>query len=43
MNAIELFKKIYNEEIKEDECIEVLHPEEENYYLLRDKYKRFDE
>ena len=43
MNAIELFKKIYNEEIKEDECIEVLHPEEENYYLLRDNYKRFDE
>lgn len=43
MNAIELFKKIYNEEIKEDECIEVLHPEEENYYLLRDECKRFDE
>ena len=42
MNAIELFEKIYNEELKEDECIEILHPEEKNHYILRDKFKSFD-
>lgn len=44
MNGKELFEKIYNNEIGENDCIEVIHPEEENHYIFRKNYgdKGFD-
>ena len=38
MNAKELFELLYDEKINEDECIEVLHPEEKDHFILRDGY-----
>ena len=45
MNGIELFTKLYNGEITNKECIKVIHPEEEDHYILRKGYGRrnFDE
>lgn len=44
MNGIELFTKLYNQEIELDDCIEVIHPKEENHYIFRKDYgdKEFD-
>lgn len=43
MNGIELFTKLYNDEITDDECIKVIHPEERDHYILRQWCtKRFD-
>ena len=42
MNGKELFNKIYDNKIKEDECIQVLHPKEENHYLMRNNNGEFD-
>lgn len=45
MNGIELFTKLYNEEITDEECIKVIHPEEKEHYILRERNRRgnFDE
>lgn len=45
MNGIELFTKLYNEEITDEECIKVIHPEEKDHYILREGNRRgnFDE
>lgn len=44
MNGIELFTKLYNGEITNDECIKVIHPEERDHYILRQGCtKRFDD
>ena len=43
LNAKELFELLYDEKITEDECIEVLHPEEEDHFILRDgSWNEFD-
>lgn len=42
MNGKEMFNKIYDGELKEDECIQVLHPQEENHYLMRNANGDFD-
>ena len=43
MNGIELFTKLYNDEITDDECIKVIHPAESDHYILRTGCtKRFD-
>ena len=42
MDGKELFNKIYDDEINEDECIQVLHPQEENHYLMRNNNGVFD-
>lgn len=41
-NAIEIFTMLYNDEISEEECIEVVHPEESGHYLLRNRFGEFD-
>lgn len=38
LNAKELFELLYDEKITEDECIEVLHPEEKDHFILRNSY-----
>lgn len=44
MNGIELFTKLYNDEIADDECIKVLHPKEKDHYILRKScLRKFDE
>lgn len=44
MNGIELFTKLYNDEITDEECIKVIHPEETDHYILRKScLKKFDE
>ena len=43
MNAKELFELLYEEKISDEECIEVLHPEEKDHFLLRKGcLKKFD-
>lgn len=42
-NAIELFTMLYNGEISEEECIEVIHKEEQDHYIMRDKFGNLDE
>lgn len=42
MNGKELFSIIYDDNINEDECIQVLHPQEQNHYLVRDINGEFD-
>ena len=44
MNAKELFELLYDEKISDEECIEVIHPAEEDHFILRDGcLKKFDE
>ena len=39
MNGEEIFNLLYDGKIKQDECIEVIHDEEEgNHFILRYKY-----
>ena len=44
MNGKEMFAMLYDDKVGEDECIKVIHPEEKDHYLLRDRmYGDFDE
>ena len=44
MNGKELFAMLYDEKIEEDECIKVIHPEEEDHYILRQRHlNKFDD
>lgn len=44
MNGIELFEKLYNDEIGEAQCIYVKHPDEEpnQHFILRNLWGKFD-
>ena len=42
-NAKEIFAMLYDRAISEDDCIEIVHPEEQNHYLFRNSYGDFDE
>lgn len=42
MNGKELFEKIYDDIIDIEDCIQVIHPSEENHYLMRDNNGNFD-
>jgi len=42
-NAKEIFAMLYDGAITEDDCIEVVHPEEEYHYLFRNDWGSFDE
>lgn len=44
MNGKELFELLYEDKISDEECIEVIHPEEEDHFILRyGCLKKFDE
>lgn len=42
-NGKEIFEMLYDEIITEDQCLKVIHPEEENHYILRNRIGHFDE
>ena len=42
-NGIELFTMLYNGEITEEQCIEVIHEKEQDHYIMRNKIGNFDE
>ena len=42
-NGIEIFTMLYNGEISEEECIEVIHKEESDHYIMRNNIGVFDE
>lgn len=42
-NAKEMFEMIYDNKINKEDCIEVVHPEEDMHYLYRNDYGEFDE
>ena len=42
MNGKELFEKIYDDKIDIEDCIQVMHPQENNHYLMRDNNGNFD-
>ncbi len=42
-NAIEIFTMLYNDEITEKQCIEVIHEQEQDHYLMRNRLGNFDE
>ena len=37
-DAKEIFNMLYENEISQEDCIEVVHPEEENHYLFRKEW-----
>lgn len=44
LNGKELFELLYERKINEDECIEVIHPEEKDHFILRKScLNKFDE
>lgn len=43
-NAKEIFSMLYENEISQEDCIEAVHPEEENHYLFRREWSNnFDQ
>lgn len=42
-NAKEMFDMIYDNKINKEDCIEVVHAEEDMHYLYRNDYGEFDE
>ena len=43
MNGKELFNLLYDEKIKDDECIEVIHPDEKDHFIMRHPWtNKFD-
>lgn len=44
LNGKELFELLYDDKITEEQCIEVIHPQESDHYILRQGYlNKFDE
>ena len=42
MNGKEMFNKIYDDEVNIEDCIQVMHPQEQNHYLIRNTNGEFD-
>lgn len=44
LNGKELFELLYDGKISEEQCIEVIHPQEQDHYILRQGFSNnFDE
>lgn len=41
-NSKEIFAMLYDDEISEYDCIEVVHPQEESHYLFRNSWGNFE-
>ncbi len=42
MNGKELFEKIYDDIINVEDCIQVIHPQEDHHYIMRNSNGCFD-
>ena len=41
-NGKEIFEMLYDNEINDSECIEVIHPDEVNHFIFRNENNQFD-